>query len=142
LNPKLLAIAILGISLSVDAAETCFVCSGNLHLADSPVGRGGDYEDQETFCFLETNKKVTHLSARGQVVDFVLVRRDPVSFTSPGYLYWEATKSYSNHRYNEQLKTYIEFVELKRHLQVVDKNSEGTPRLAFNGKCQETKRLK
>jgi hypothetical protein len=142
MNSKLLSLGMLVVSLSVGAAENCFVCTGNMHLADSPIGPGADYERQVTFCFLEGNNKITHLSTSGMTTQFNLVRRDAVSFTSPGYLYWEETEFHPNHRYNERLKTHIEFVDLKRHLQVVEKNSEGTPRLAFNGKCQETKRLK
>ena len=139
---KYFLLVLLVLPFSVSANELCFVCVGTLYVAPTKTSKElGDNQNESTFCFDSRTKNVTHLSRMHRGSSFKLVSRVPATDDSPGFLNWESTGSKSNTRFGEELKTFIEFVELQQRVQVVDKNSRGEPRIAFNGLCREVRRI-
>jgi len=139
---KIVLLILTFLPISAMAGELCFVCVGTLYVAPTKTSKEiRDSENESTFCFDSKTKNVTHLSRMHRGSSFRLVTRTPVTGDSPGFLTWESVGEKSNWRFNEELKTFIEFVELQQRLQVVDKNGRGDPRIAFNGLCREVRRI-
>lgn len=134
--------SLLLMPLPVMASELCFVCVGTLYVAPTKTDREfRDNQNESTFCFDGKTKNITHLSRMHRGSSFKLVSRVPVTDDSPGFLNWESIGSKGNGRFGEDLKTFIEFVELQQRVLVVDKNAKGDPKIAFNGLCRETRRI-
>lgn len=140
------ALALTVFALSAEAqpskrGDACFTCTGQVYFHANMIDKEPKvHNETAAFCFNPETLSISLLS-EGIAGGYTSEKVIPESEISPKYFYWVSKKTETHTHGKLVLRAFVEFVDVKNLLQVVKRDGENQPRIAFNGYCQETRRL-
>lgn len=138
----LLAVMHIGSAQATENGDVCYSCVGKTYFHPTQTDKEFLSEgDVEAFCINPKTKAITLLSNGIAQGGYTLVKSFSETSHSPKYFHWLSNETARWGRFSEDLNVFVEFSDIKNQIQVVKRNKDEMPRIAYNGACRETRRL-
>lgn len=131
-----------GFAQASGQADACYSCVGKTYFHPTQKDKEALLEgDIAAFCINPKTKAITLLSNGIGRGGYTLVKTSPESSHSPRFFHWVSNENARWGRYSEDLNVFVEFSDVLNQIQVVKRNKDEQPRIAYNGVCLESRRL-